>query len=428
MRTAGLADPVSTAAAACAPAPALASQRVKSLAVTRLRLTNFRNYASFGFDGDTRPVVLTGPNGAGKTNLLEAVSFLAPGRGLRGARLTDIDRRVAANESSPESNFESETNSKQTSDHGFNDHSSGGWAVAATVQTLEGPVDIGTGREADSTRRTVRISNQDATSQAALANFVSIVWLTPQMDRLFLDSASARRRFLDRLAYGFDPSHASRVNAYDHAMRERARLLKTGRRDNAWLSALEDTMAERGVAIAAARLSLTERLSEISIAAAGPFPRARITAGGAVEDWLRVGPALAAEDLLREKLAANRGLDADLGRTSEGAHRGDLVVSHIEKEMPAALCSTGEQKALLIAIILAHARLLAEHNGAAPLILLDEVAAHLDSERRRALFAEILEHGAQAWMTGADPALFDEISPRQAAFYSVENAVATPLQ
>lgn len=421
MNTAGLANSISTPVEGRDTAPNIASSdgapsRVsplyapapdsKSLAVTRLRLTNFRNYAAFRYDGDKRPVVLTGPNGAGKTNLLEAISYLAPGRGLRGARLTDIDRRGATGETM---------------------NNPGGWAVAATVQTLDGPVDIGTGREPDSTRRTVRVSNQDATNQAALASYVSIVWLTPQMDRLFIDSASARRRFLDRLAYGFDPSHASRVNAYDHAMRERARLLKSGRRDNDWLAALEDTMAERGVAIAAARLSLTDRLNEIATVAAGPFPRARITAGGAVEDWLRESPALAAEDRLRERLAANRGLDADSGRTTEGAHRGDLVVSHIEKQMPAELCSTGEQKALLIAIILAHARLLSDHNGAAPLMLLDEVAAHLDSERRRALFAEILEHGAQAWMTGADPALFDEISPRHASFYTVQDAVATPL-
>jgi DNA replication and repair protein RecF len=369
------------------------------MAVTRLRLTDFRSYDSFRFDGDSRPVVLTGPNGAGKTNLLEAVSYLAPGRGLRGARLSDVDRR----------------------------NGKGGWAVAATVQTQEGPVDVGTGRDAGNTRRTVRISNNPAQSQAALAEFVSVVWLTPQMDRLFTDGASARRRFLDRLVYGFDPSHASRVNAYDHAMRERARLLKAGRRDNAWLSALEDAMAEHGVAVAAARLSLCDHLSEISVAADGPFPRARIAAAGTLEDDLQNGPALAAEDRLRAALADNRGLDADSGRTTEGAHRSDLAVAHIGKDMPAELCSTGEQKALLIAIVLAHARLLAQHNGVTPLLLLDEVAAHLDIERRRALFADILEQGAQAWLTGADAALFDELSPRDAAFYHVQDASLTPL-
>ena len=369
------------------------------MAVTRLRLTDFRSYQSFRFDGDSRPVVLTGPNGAGKTNLLEAVSYLAPGRGLRGARLTDVDRRDGK----------------------------GGWAVAATVQTLGGAVDIGTGRDADNARRTVRISNNPAQSQAALADFVSVVWLTPQMDRLFTDGASARRRFLDRLVYGFDPSHAGRVNAYEHAMRERARLLKAGRRDNAWLSALEDAMAGHGVAVAAARLSLCEHLSEISITANGPFPRARIAAAGLIEDDLQNGPALATEDRLREALADNRGLDADSGRTTDGAHRSDLVVSHIGKDMPAELCSTGEQKALLIAIILAHARLLTQHSGVTPLLLLDGVAAHLDAERRRALFADILEQGAQAWLTGADAALFDEISPRHAAFYCVRDASLTPL-
>ncbi|MDE0813393.1 MAG: DNA replication/repair protein RecF [Alphaproteobacteria bacterium] len=369
------------------------------MAVTRLRLTDFRSYDSFRFDGDSRPVVLTGPNGAGKTNLLEAVSYLAPGRGLRGARLSDIDRR----------------------------YGKGGWAVAATVQTQEGSVDIGTGRDAGNTRRTVRISNNPAQSQAALAEFVSVVWLTPQMDRLFTDGASARRRFLDRLVYGFDPSHASRVNAYDHAMRERLRLLKAGRRDSAWLSALENAMVEHGVAVAAARLSLCEHLSEISVAADGPFPRARIAAAGVLEDDLRKGPALAAEDRLRAVLAGNRGLDAESGRTTEGAHRSDLAVAHIGKDMPAELCSTGEQKALLIAIVLAHARLLARHNGVIPLLLLDEVAAHLDVERRHALFADILEQGAQAWLTGADATLFDELSPNDAAFYRVQDASMTPL-
>lgn len=395
-----MAEPAVTGAHAATPAIASAGEQGATvMAVTRLRLTDFRSYESFRFDGDSRPVVLTGPNGAGKTNLLEAVSYLAPGRGLRGARLGDIDRRGGK----------------------------GGWAVAATVQTLGGPVDIGTGRDADNARRTVRISNNPAQSQAALADFVNVVWLTPQMDRLFADGASARRRFLDRLVYGFDPSHASRVNAYEHAMRERARLLKDGRRDNAWLSALEDAMAGHGVAVAAARLSLCEHLSEISIAADGPFPRARIAADGRVEDDLRNDPALAAEDRLREALADNRGLDADSGRTADGAHRSDLVVSHIGKDMPAELCSTGEQKALLIAVILAHARLLARHNGVTPLLLLDEVAAHLDAERRRALFADILEQGAQAWLTGADAALFDEISPRDAAFYRVRDASMTPL-
>jgi DNA replication and repair protein RecF len=401
----GLAEPIPTGANAATPAIAppndqgASEQGATVMAVTRMRLTDFRSYESFRFDGDSRPVILTGPNGVGKTNLLEAVSYLAPGRGLRGARLSDIDRRGGK----------------------------GGWAVAATVQTLGGPVDIGTGRDAGNVRRTVRISNNPAQSQAALADFVNVVWLTPQMDRLFAEGASARRRFLDRLVYGFDPSHASRVNAYEHAMRERARLLKDGRRDNAWLSALEDAMAGHGVAVAAARLSLCEHLNEISIAADGPFPRARIAAAGRVEDDLRNGPALAAEDRLREALADNRGLDADSGRTTDGAHRSDLAVSHIEKDMPAELCSTGEQKALLIAIILAHARLLARHNGVTPLLLLDEVAAHLDAERRRALFADILEQGAQAWLTGADAALFDEISPRDAAFYRVRDASLTPL-
>ena len=369
------------------------------MAVTRLRLTDFRSYGSFRFDGDSRPVVLTGPNGAGKTNLLEAVSYLAPGRGLRGARLSDIDRR----------------------------YGKGGWAVAATVQTQEGSVDIGTGRDAGNTRRTVRISNNPAQSQAALAEFVSVVWLTPQMDRLFTDGASARRRFLDRLVYGFDPSHASRVNAYDHAMRERSRLLKAGRRDSAWLSALENAMAEHGVAVAAARLGLTGRTVEISVAADGPFPRARIAAAGVLEGDSRQGIPRA----LRQTGFA-RCWRVIAGWTRSRAGQADRRASQRfgtfkAKDVPARDCSTGEQKALLVSLILANARALAQDFGAPPLLLLDEVAAHLDVERRHALFADILEQGAQAWLTGADATLFDELSPNDAAFYRVQDASMTPL-
>ena len=218
------------------------------LAVTRLRLTDFRSYQRAEYDGDARPVVLTGPNGAGKTNMLEAVSFLAPGRGLRQARLSEIDRRADGVV---------------------------GWGVAATVSGASGPVDLGTGREQDQQRRTVRLNGVPASGQSTLAEYVSVVWLTPQMDRLFLDGASARRRFLDRLVFGFDTAHAGRVGSYEHAMRERLRLLKAGGADNVWLSALEETMAERGVAIAAARQDMAHRLARACAEGTGPFPPRR---------------------------------------------------------------------------------------------------------------------------------------------------------
>jgi len=364
------------------------------LAVTRLRLTDFRSYRRAEYDGDARPVVLTGPNGAGKTNMLEAVSFLAPGRGLRQARLSEIDRRADGVV---------------------------GWGVAATVSGASGPVDLGTGREQDQQRRTVRLNGVPASGQSTLAEYVSVVWLTPQMDRLFLDGASARRRFLDRLVFGFDTAHAGRVGSYEHAMRERLRLLKAGGADNVWLSALEETMAERGVAIAAARQDMAHRLARACAEGTGPFPRAGIAATGDVETWLDNGPALAAEDRLREQLAQSRRTDAESGRTAVGPHRSDFSVWHLEKDMPADQCSTGEQKALLIAVVLADARLQAAERGAAPLLLLDEVVAHLDAEKRQALFAEILSLGAQAWLTGTDRETFAELES-SVQFFRVANA------
>jgi DNA replication and repair protein RecF len=366
---------------------------VARLSVNRMRLTNFRCYSAAAFEGDERPVVLTGPNGAGKTNMLEAVSFLAPGRGLRQARLNDIDRRDGESE----------------------------WAVAATISAAGGAVDIGTGRDASTPRRVVRVNGAPASGQGALAEYVSIVWLTPQMDRLFLDGASARRRFLDRLIFGFDSDHAARVSAYEHAMRERARLLKLGRRDDVWLSVLEETMASHGVAIAAARREMAGRLARACAEGLGPFPRAGIAATGQVERWLDEGPALAAEDRLRQLLAESRAEDAATGRTAAGPHRSDFAVRHLEKDMPAEQCSTGEQKALLIAVVLADVRLQAAERCVTPLLLLDEVAAHLDAGKRVALFEEVRALGVQAWLTGTDRHLFADLES-YAQFYTVADA------
>ncbi|MGF1630476.1 MAG: DNA replication/repair protein RecF [Kiloniellaceae bacterium] len=375
----------------------------------RLLVTQFRCYAQAELRLAAAPVVLTGPNGAGKTNLLEALSFLSPGRGLRRARLSEIDRRrpgeAAAAGSQP-------------------------WAVAATVMTPEGPRDLGSGRDpaqGDATlngrggreRRLVKVDGAVARGQQALAEVLSVVWLTPQMDGLFREGAGGRRRFLDRLVYGFDPEHSARCNAYEHALRERARLLKSGG-DSAWLASLEESLATRGVAIAAARLDMVERLQRACDSAEGPFPKAVLDLDGAVEDWLRQGPALAAEDRLRAGLAERRRQDAESGGAGLGPHRSDLLARHRAKGVAAELCSTGEQKALLIAILLAHARLLTLERGAAPLLLLDEVAAHLDAARRAALYEEILGLGAQAWLTGTDAADFDGLAG-QAQFFAVHD-------
>ncbi len=381
--------------------------------LARLALSDFRCYTTAELLADGRPLVLCGPNGAGKTNLLEAISFLAPGRGLRRARLADVARQAPDRDNAE----------------------NGGWAVAATVMTPDGERQVGTGRETEprdaangqrGERRVVKIDGAAARGRQSLSEIFSVVWLTPRMDSLFRDGPSARRRFLDRLVYGFDPAHAGRVAAYEQSLRERARLLKMGRAEDAWLAALEDGMARHGVAIAAARRTLVARLSAACEERQGVFPVPGLTLDGEVEDWLRDGPALGAEDRLRERLAAARARDAETGGASLGPHRADLAVRHLGRGMPAELCSTGEQKALLVSIVLAHTRLLTLERGGPPLLLLDEIAAHLDATRRGALYDEILALGVQAWMTGTEAAVFAPLGGA-AQFVRVENAALRPV-
>ena len=275
----------------------------------------------------------------------------------------------------------------------------------------------------------MHIDGAPARGQAALAEQLSIVWLTPEMDRLFQDGSSGRRQFIDRMVFGFDPEHANRLASYEQALRGRQRVLRDHAGDAAWLSVLEETIASSGVALAAARREAGARLDAALLssdaAASLPFPRAGLELVGEVDTWLSEGPALAAEDRLRAVLAAARGRDRAAGRTEHGPHRSDLKVSHIDKNMPAARCSTGEQKALLIAIILAHAHLLTLDRGAAPVLLLDEVAAHLDDGRRAALAARILDLGAQAWLTGTDDSLFENFRGA-AQFLQVADAAVRP--
>ena len=401
--------------------PAMTGDR---LWLSRLTLTGFRSYQAASLEVNSAPVILTGANGAGKTNLLEAVSFLSPGRGLRAAKLTEIARRAPGQQAASQTGV--------VIAGGADTVGSGNWAVAAEVETPDGPRSLGTGRDAAAgsggslrERRLVKIDGEFVRGQQSLSEILSVVWLTPQMDGLFREAASGRRRFLDRLTYGFDPEHAGRISAYEHAMRERSRLLKSGRADAAWLASLEDTMARYGVAIAAARRAFLERLARSGAAAVSAFPQARLALAGDLEAELEGQPALAVEDSLRDLLAAGRGRDAETGGASVGPHRSDLVVHHVEKDMPAALCSTGEQKALLISMVLAHARLVTLDRGAPPLLLLDEVAAHLDGTRRAALYDEILALGAQAWLTGTESAVFLELA-EQAQFFSVQDGGVAP--
>lgn len=404
-----------------------AAQGPGRLAVLRLVVTRFRNYDRAALALDARHVVLTGDNGAGKTNLLEAVSFLAPGRGLRGARLAEVTRRSGSTAVSGGGGP-----AEGACEGAGEGAGAGPWGVAATLATPQGAVDIGTGLAAgaEGDKRLVRINGAPAAGSGALGPWVRMLWLTPAMDRLFVEAAGGRRRFLDRVVMGFDPGHAARVTAYERAMRERTRLLAEPRRDRGWLAALEAQMAEHAIAIATARALAVQRLeAAISQGRDTAFPKARVRldagfeiAGG--EDILAL-PSVDAEDALRARLEDARGRDAAAGRALEGPHRADLHVHHAARGMAAAACSTGEQKALLIGLVLANARALAGATGAPPLLLLDEVAAHLDARRRAALFDELGHLGAQAWMTGTDTGLFAALGDR-AQHFEVANAQIIP--
>lgn len=352
--------------------------------LSRLRLTAFRNYAAAALDLDSRHVVLTGPNGAGKTNLLEAISVLSPGRGLRGASF--------------------ETLQAQGSDIG--------WAVAATVETDDGPADIGTGASPDGGRR-VRINGANARSIEAMSDYLRVLWLTPAMDGLFSGPAGDRRRFLDRLVTTLIPSHSASVGDYEKAMRQRNRLLED-QGDPAWLNAIEAQLAELGASIHLARsdsLSHLQALIEQSLDD-GSFPAAHLALTPLFEPGLEPASSAALETALIEGWRASRGVDRAAGRTISGPHRVDLDVTYAQKAMPAALGSTGEQKALLIGLILAHARLVKLRTSITPFLLLDEIAAHLDPDRRRALFLALDGLGTQCFLTGTDRVLFEALGER----------------
>lgn len=375
--------------------------------VERLSLTNFRNYAEVELRVTAAPVVLLGENGAGKTNLLEAVSLLAPGQGLRRAAYVDLARAGGQ----------------------------GDWAVAAHLVTQDGPIDIGTGLQPavtsapPATGRIVRIDGVPQSGSGALADYVDMAWLTPSMDGLFTGPAGDRRRFLDRLILCFDPGYRTRAAQFERAVRQRNRLLEHGVREAAQFNGLEQIIAETGVAIAAVRAEAVAGLvSTIALRRAdnanSPFPWGDIALDGELERMLRERPAIEVEDAYGQMLARGRERDRAAGRTLDGPHRTDLVVAHGPKRQAARLCSTGEQKALLIGLVLAHAQMLAERRErGAPILLLDEIAAHLDDLRRAALFEEILALGLQAWMTGTDAHAFSALAGR-ATFVAVDDGRA----
>ncbi|MER8569751.1 DNA replication/repair protein RecF [Mesorhizobium sp. M0924] len=373
--------------------------------ISKLTLTNFRNYAALSIGFSPGAVVFSGDNGAGKTNLLEAISLLTPGRGLRRAPYVDVAREGG----------------------------DGGFALHARLDGPEGQVEIGTGitggEAAGEGGRKVRINGAPARSADAMLEWLRVVWLTPAMDGLFPGPAADRRRFLDRLVLAIDPGHGQRALDYEKAMRGRNRLLTEGSRDGAWFDAIEMRMVETGVAIAAARAELVRLLAAMidRLPSSGPFPQADISLFGDLESHVASAPAVDVEQRYRDALADGRERDRAAGRTLDGPHRSDLLVRHRPKAMPAELCSTGEQKALLVGIVLSHARLTGEMSGMTPILLLDEIAAHLDAGRRAALFSILEELNCQAFMTGTDAALFSSLRGR-AQFLTVDHGTVGPTE
>jgi len=372
--------------------------------IRRLSLTHFRNYRAASLQTRGDMVVLVGPNGAGKTNCIEAVSFLSPGRGLRRATLDDV----------------------------ADIQGDGSWAVSAEVEGALGLATLGTGIEPPTgenapTSRRCRIDREPVGSAAAFGDHLRMVWLTPSMDGLFAGAASERRRFVDRLVLAIDSEHSSRISALERALRSRNRLLEVRNFDDHWCDAIERETAELAVAVAATRGQTLARLAAMlrQRGAQSAFPSAEIALDGWMENALMSEPATTIEDRYREILRQGRARDAAAGRTLDGPHLTDLQVIYAPKNMAARDASTGEQKALLIGLVLAHANLVAEMTGTIPLLLLDEVVAHLDPNRRKALFAELSTLGSQVWMTGADPAAFADIGA-QGEIFDVESGRITP--
>lgn len=380
--------------------------KTKNLSVKKLSLCNFRNYSELSFISSGESLIITGNNGAGKTNLLEAVSMLVPGRGIRNAKLSDIDRKPSTINYEPSTIF-----------------SSSPWSVYAEIETSDDVVAIGTGRDPDSRRekRIVKINTEKQKSQAAMSEYFAVCTLTPKSDQILSEGASSRRNWLDKIAMGFYPEHARHLAIYSHAKSERGRIISRNNYDSEWADVLERRMAEQAVAIADARVETIEHLQKAINIRESHFPKPELSVSGLVEEAVTKMPALHAEEMLKEKLKHTRETDRISGRTSFGVHKSDFLVLHTGKNMPAEQCSTGEQKALVLAITLATAKARKDWRGAAPVMLLDEIASHLDEWKRAEFFSELDDISTQSWMTGTDISFFKDFRGKK-RFLTVENS------
>ncbi len=366
-----------------------------ALFVENLNLTNFRNYESTSINIGQNSVIITGNNGAGKTNILEAISLLTPGSGIRRATTKDFI--------------------KQNSD--------GIWGISSECNTMVGKTSIGTGfNEKNPNRRAVKI-NGVFTNQNTLSDYLSCVFLTPQMDRLWIENPSNRRKFIDRIIFGYDPAHSGRISAYEKSLRNRSNALKNGIDDNMWLSAMEKDIANRGVAIASSRMNIIERLNEFISKPLKPFPSSILKCDGVIENWLSNFSASDTEDKFIQHLKSSRPQDTITGGAEIGVHKSDIIATNLEKNISANLCSTGEQKSLLIRIILGNLQMQKLDTGLMPILLLDEVCAHLDNEKLTALFENITELNPQVWYTATEYKKFAEINKNLLHFHIEKNIV-----
>lgn len=397
---------------------------VEALGLTELNLTNFRNYEHLGLKINQGLVVLTGENGSGKTNVLEAISYLVAGRGLRSAKLSDVAKKT----------IEEEKEFSEYSPNVIDFANPYKWIVNAKVSKQGDDITIGTGIESLNEyqnrvydKRIVKINGEKVSNQSDLDNYMSLVWLTPQMDKLFRTSGTqARRNFLDRLVSAFDALHSKRIANYEHSYKQWLMLTGEGNLDDAWLSSLEEQMAEFGIAVAAARIEMVNRLNRfIEAEDAKDFPNVIIELNGYIETQLLKKAAIDVEEDFKNYLKHNRkNIQIKRIATIDGINKTDFRVRHKKKNMDAELCSTGEQKALLISIILAHAKSISLDRGYAPILLLDEIAAHLDNVKLNALFDKLYDLKVQAFMTGTDVKQFEYLKNR-AQFFNVSDSIIT---